>query len=1045
MSTSSERLSLADEVFQMAEELAETLAENDEILYETVPADQDSTIDTEQPETTVIRNPVFTADGIEEGDFYKELDLETSGNLQAELYDDVAISSNDHETKVSVSETQIQEELYHDVTTPAASQQVQDEVCATSDVAMNYEANSLQHAEEIYYAAVVSDHQEVNEQLYGDVTNDSHKVTEELYDDVAVEHQNVTEGLYAVVTNRVKTSALVDQSQSAGEQQQEELYGDVEEVAFASKKHRSGQIHVSSQDHNMEDCEVASTEQVPLPVDSGQLATTAEQKHQPRVKHYPELPTTVGQGLAQYEQEMATSAQVETETVLSISDSTRSPKSATSPVIETVQPTQGQQSPMGVESLEITPGSLSKHAQDLSGEITGVSSAPDVNQGTTSSAVKPHVSAQEAGRKLKKSDKHSSRIQQGGATGLKKDSDLMTTVTAARKAATVWSKSGSRQKERDEKLRHSRAVEEEAARQIAEWKALHNRLFQNREQSARPVDETVETGNKAGKTIEHEKKDAGTKDDKQADGSGQPLAGDVPAKPMPPKKPTTIASVATQLRKKKLTQQALSTKDQVDSYKQEKPSNDGHQQQQHSTEGKSKENNESIQHSAADEAKDYATATKAKPSPNALDDSKHKLKGSGLITNPSTVRPKSAHESPGVSKPLPPAKPRRPLSSYKVQPSTTFRQVNAITSTPNRPNPTSPPSFPAWSPRSGMATAVGLAVEHQKQLAEWQRKRQEALAAEKKRQERWEAEEKHRREEQAKQIRQAQILEADQAKQSRKKYVGSELVQSQHQSAPHLKTTVARERKNVLRREDDLKNCSESVPATVAVLSADGVATMLATTAGNSTIVQTVLSDDSNLQSKVSGACQTAVSASNDMKSTGYTKAIMSLDMSPKTHSFVPSQESGQKQNYESQREASQPIGQKTSSLGELSGSNTGNRPSFEHHLSEVQIKEKKASAQKRAAALSQQLEQPPDDPIGTDAAELGDDNPLMLRKLSVVARGANAMAKALAAARWIDKEIRKVIYVVVPMKCHEMIYHFTFVADSRDTELGISQQWWQI
>lgn len=999
---SSKHLSLADEVFQMAEELAECLSENDEILYEAIPADEDATINIEQPGTTVIKNPVFSAGDMEEGD------LETSGSFdqQEELYDDVAISNNWEEAKVTVSETQVQENTCQDVAMAPLGQQmasvsVQGDVYITSevvydDVVVNYEVNSMQHEEEIYYAAVVSDHQEVNEQPYGDVPNDFHKITEELYDDVAVEHQNVSEELYGVVADHSETSIQVGQQQEElyavvpqERPLEKELYGEMEESTIAVKTHESAQTLVSSQAPSRENCLVTSTVQVPLLVDIEQSAAATELKHQPQVNHHPDMPNDDHdvQGSFQYEQKMGELPQAQMEAVQAVSYSTRPPESDIGPATEIVQPPLGQQSIIEIKTLENTSESVSKQSQDGSNEITEAFSSPDANQVTPSSIVRACVSAQEAGQKLKKTNIQNSRKQQGSAAGMEKDSTVMTTVTAAWKAATAWSKSGSRQREKDEKLQKSRAVEEEAARQIAEWKALRSKLFQKRGQT---VDEMMDTGSKANKPIEQEKKDAG-KGKKPAYRSGCPLAGGVAAKPLPPKKP-----IITSTEIKQLTQQALSSKDQGDSYKQEKQSTEGRQQQP--TEEKPREMNDSTQHSIKDESKD---SVKANRSPRALNDDKYRLQSSGLVTNPSTVHPKSAREPPGVTKPLPPAKPQLPLSGTKRLPSTTSNQADAITSTSYHPNlPSKPPSFPAWSKQFGMSPAVSVAAEHKKQLAEWQKRRRQALAAEKKCQDCLEAE-KCKREEQGKQVRQTQVLVADQAWRSTKK---SQLADSQNQNLPHKKTVVTRELKDALCREDDAKSCSEPVPATSAVHSADGDPTVSATT-GKGT--GRVSSDDHNLQSKVSGSDQTTEVTIKDVKVTEFTGTLVPPEKPSETHSYSPLKESGQKQDGGNPRGSRQPSGQKMKNLEELSSSNC---PNIEPHLSEVQIRKKKASAQKRAAALSWRLEPPPDDPIGTDASKLGDDNPLMLRKLSVLARGANALAKALAAARWIDKEIRKLI-----------------------------------
>eukprot|EP00118_Oscarella_pearsei_P018656 m.192069 g.192069 ORF g.192069 m.192069 type:complete len:1478 (+) comp39461_c1_seq6:2148-6581(+) len=81
--------------------------------------------------------------------------------------------------------------------------------------------------------------------------------------------------------------------------------------------------------------------------------------------------------------------------------------------------------------------------------------------------------------------------------------------------------------------------------------------------------------------------------------------------------------------------------------------------------------------------------------------------------------------------------------------------------------------------------------------------------------------------------------------------------------------------------------------------------------------------------------------------------------------------------------------------------------------FTDVEIRKKKDTAKKRASLLSWSSDEPPTGLLGIDG-DLTDDDPRMSRKLSVVTTGDNAQAKALVAARWIDKEIRKLIGQIV-------------------------------
>lgn len=1206
--SASDRTSLADDVFQLADELADALAEDnaEEMLYESIPADQDvpsQPTDREHPKTPEVINPVFTADGVEEGDIYEEVATEKTHELyeQKELYDDV-VASSEPKPSVPVPEPQIEEELYDDVAAPAAIQQVatvaiQYDIQAPSevaveevydDVAVSREDSGMQQADDVY-DIVTDDHQEVTEELYDDVTHtqalvtttvetvldDSHQkdsVTgqqqEELHDDVAHAQAVIANTVEALGDSHQKGSVTGQQQEELydaveSEQSiQEELYDEVAEVTEAARRHRESrnQSWAFKKDHEVEDNQVESRERVEeevlVPIEAEQLAASPEQTAKAAGEYHRHLVTPVltqdtEQDSAQDKQRAVVVSQVKKQTEPSMSASTRSSNSAMAPQEAATKPSQTPEPPTTRRSHEKS-DAVSKNVDETSRDVSSYSSEVDVTRETAGSPVSTQVSAQEAGRRLKPSGKHNPRMRNGSAAEEKQTSELATTASVVRRAASRWSKSGSKLKEKDEKLRQSRALEEEAARQIAEWKAVHNRLFRKRGESSSHQEKTVETAKQVGGTTTPENKHGGTQGVKQNGGIDQPPSSDSRAKPTLPKKPTTIAAVAVQLKQKDQSH-VEPAQYQADDNQRGKLSNDKGQQQQW-MERKSQQHKEGTQHSATEQTKEQTAAGKQKESASTFGGDKSKPRDSEVIAKSGSNSPNTI--SSGFPKPPPPAKPQTlsrqvvqgcdtPGQSAASKPQVDSRTSAAVSSerqvdATKRPKlPAKPSTLPPRSSRSGMAAAVGLAVEQQKQLQEWKRKRREVFAAEKMRQERRGAEEKRRREEQAEQHRQLRILEAEkgrptpvlsagwktesnvtgtvaraaakverspasvsalpkekagvigvirqfEARQPPKKAqlptqrvevpvdekdkpvgvavnaatLGKEKAgdQSSKQAVMSHEAEVVQPHASDKTDPNSLaeivtvpEKCEQEVPSHVAPIPTDKLLIRSAISQFESTGKQTsekpdvTLNEDKKdlgernpndshsegLEGARSKAEETEANASRESAATtvltnsGHVGNVpLPLTKSPTNAApVVPSVlpddsavrknretiESDTSRAAESGRDDKVVSEQPADSLKKSSRNDDKDRPKYEPHLSEVQIREKKSTARRRAAALSWPMDKPPDDPLGAEGAELGDDDPLMLRKLSVVARGANAMAKALAAARWIDKEIRKV------------------------------------
>ncbi|XP_062507515.1 uncharacterized protein LOC134183941 isoform X2 [Corticium candelabrum] len=525
---------LANEVFQMADELDEVLADCDEMVYESIPADQD--ISVEQLKAPVVENSVVAADGVEDGDFYAEVATELQKD---EIYDDVA-SSNDGRVPPLVSESLV-EELYDDVTMPAVVPQLLP--FAAKEVAALAEAeNNIDHS-----ISVKSDNEkEVENEIYDSVTDDRQNIDEELYDDITT----------AAAASRGRPISDQDNELRRQQQQeqfvQEDIYDDVMEVNEGAKQFRDRQIQHVEQVNVMADRHAESE------IFSEVTSTSLSSDIQSVTYQEPESTETVIKtaSLEQQsfggsrEQSVLKTVTVKEETV-EITESLSSVGQLSLPMVdiqtEVIEQVQEVQNLATTVAQDAVPHVSSSDATESKGETKAV-------QPPTGSSIRFRASAQNAGKILKQSKKDLSKPNYD-VTEKKRSNEFTRTVTAVQKGAITWSKSGSRQKEKDAKLRQSRIVEEQAERQIAEWQALHSKLIRKRDQLTTSDETSVVKANENDGISSRSNKTKGTNQSETLPSNASK------GKPLPPKKPANIAEVVLQHQMRSFHQEYTSSTD----------------------------------------------------------------------------------------------------------------------------------------------------------------------------------------------------------------------------------------------------------------------------------------------------------------------------------------------------------------------------------------------------------------------------------------------------------------------------------------------------